>query len=430
MSEAGWSGGELARAVNRAGTTFGLRLRYDRTSVAHWLSGSLPRPPVPDLVAAEFSRRLDRLVTAAETGLADPRRTAGSGDPVETLLTLCRQDAQPGTRAELAGLVYLPVPAPVVPDCTGTPRTRRRVRPDDPRRLEAMTRVFAGLMRAHGGAHARTALVAYLADDAAHLLTADTSQRIRQDVFAGAARLTHLLGTMTLEADLQGLAQRYFHHAAKLASFAGDRTVLAVALRALSAQALHLGHRRHAVDLGELAAVHAVSAGPAPSSFVHAQLAPAYARAGLLAEARSALTTAEDIHPGDMSGSAPFTVYPQAALEYQRAQTFAALGTRKRAVASLRRSLALRPAEDHRGHALTAARLAEVLALTGEVEEACSYWEVFLSLYPRIRSARAEEALARIHLRLRPFTRLRAAAAVREQANALVESPHPPSLTP
>ncbi len=47
LAEAGWSGAELARAVNALGTLHGLALRYDRTAVAHWLSGTRPRRPVP-----------------------------------------------------------------------------------------------------------------------------------------------------------------------------------------------------------------------------------------------------------------------------------------------------------------------------------------------------------------------------------------------
>lgn len=44
-----WSYDNLARAVNNAGADTGLRLRYDRTAVAHWLS---------EAVRAWTSRRL------------------------------------------------------------------------------------------------------------------------------------------------------------------------------------------------------------------------------------------------------------------------------------------------------------------------------------------------------------------------------------
>lgn len=51
LTTAQWSYDNLARTVNMAGAESGLRLRYDRTAVAHWLSGSCPRAEVVTLVA-------------------------------------------------------------------------------------------------------------------------------------------------------------------------------------------------------------------------------------------------------------------------------------------------------------------------------------------------------------------------------------------
>ncbi|NBE56085.1 hypothetical protein GUY60_32550, partial [Streptomyces sp. YC537] len=68
LAEAGWSNEQCARAVNAAGAEIGLVLRYDRTSVAHWLTGTQPRPPVPQLLAETLSRRLGRVATPAGAG--------------------------------------------------------------------------------------------------------------------------------------------------------------------------------------------------------------------------------------------------------------------------------------------------------------------------------------------------------------------------
>ncbi|GAQ51359.1 hypothetical protein [Streptomyces acidiscabies] len=40
LAEGRWSAGQLAHAVNTRGAAHGMTLRYDRSSVAHWLSGS------------------------------------------------------------------------------------------------------------------------------------------------------------------------------------------------------------------------------------------------------------------------------------------------------------------------------------------------------------------------------------------------------
>ncbi|WP_208638211.1 hypothetical protein [Streptomyces murinus] len=80
LAEAGWSGARLAREVNALGAAQGTPYHYDRTTVAHWLTGSRPRPPVPQLVAQALSRRLDRRVRAEDTGLLAPGRPSPDGE--------------------------------------------------------------------------------------------------------------------------------------------------------------------------------------------------------------------------------------------------------------------------------------------------------------------------------------------------------------
>ncbi|MFE0423277.1 hypothetical protein [Streptomyces sp. NPDC058953] len=149
LVEADWKGAELSRAVVALGVAQGLRLGYDRTSVAHWLSGSRPRPPVPELVAAALTRRLGRAVSAEETGLTRVREVPSSatglrpgpdrrapGGVVHHLITLCREDADPVRRAYLARTVYTPTglvlphwpPRPTAPSPPPVPEPRRSPR--------------------------------------------------------------------------------------------------------------------------------------------------------------------------------------------------------------------------------------------------------------------------------------------------------------
>src|SRR5919198_5845824 len=78
LAEAGWTGQGLARAVNAVGAESGQRLRYTRASVAHWLAGVRPRPPVPELIAEAFSRRLGRPITVRAVGLAGAGGESGA----------------------------------------------------------------------------------------------------------------------------------------------------------------------------------------------------------------------------------------------------------------------------------------------------------------------------------------------------------------
>src|SRR5271170_895332 len=78
LADSAWSGQDLAAAVNHIGRESGLTTQYDRTAVAHWLTGTTPRMPVPALIAEAFSRRLGRTVTAAQAGFDSPAETGGS----------------------------------------------------------------------------------------------------------------------------------------------------------------------------------------------------------------------------------------------------------------------------------------------------------------------------------------------------------------
>lgn len=55
--------------TNELGAERGLRLRYDRTAVVPWLSGTRPCPLAPELIAEAFTCRLGRRITVADTEL-------------------------------------------------------------------------------------------------------------------------------------------------------------------------------------------------------------------------------------------------------------------------------------------------------------------------------------------------------------------------
>lgn len=77
LNDARWSGQDFARAVNGVAAETGLTLRYDRTSVSHWLSGTRPSAHVVALAAEALSRRTGRRISPADTGLA--RAAPGPG---------------------------------------------------------------------------------------------------------------------------------------------------------------------------------------------------------------------------------------------------------------------------------------------------------------------------------------------------------------
>ncbi|MFE0425959.1 hypothetical protein [Streptomyces sp. NPDC058953] len=445
LREADWNAAELARAVNEGGRLEGLVLRYDRTSIAHWLTGSRPRPPVPDLVAAAFSRRLGRLVAAGDTGLARPRRTLGEpaptvgtepDDAVHRLTVLIRADVDPVRRVPLVDSVYtLPADAGVPP--VREPRragrarsrgTRTRVTAEDIGMLREMSRLFADLMDRHGGAHARSALIAYLGDDISRLLVASAGSASRRELLTATAQLTHQLARMTMDAGHPGLAQRYFTVALGLAREADDCRLYAITLRAMSLQALHLGLHQQAWQLADTAVRTAgPSTDPATLAFLLSQRAVTCAYTRQRRQAVRDLVTAEARHERATSPPGPFTSYPRPGLDFQRGLALHALGDSVLAVHALAASVAARPADRHRAGALTHARLAATLLPLGRLEESCHHWHAFLDHYPYLRLAPADRALWHLRESLHGFRRQPQAAAVLHRARAAPRAKTGPS---
>lgn len=432
LAEADWSAADLARAVNSLGTAQGLDLRYKRTAVAHWLAGSHPQGTVPHLAAQALSQRIRRLVPVEDTGLTPavreqllPRPSPfQEADPVHRLNTLARDDADPARRGFLVRTAYtltavaLPAWPSRVPAQRAAPA--QRVHSADVQVLKDMTQTFATLCDRYGGAHARTALAAYLADDATTIAAAPAPPVLHRQILVQCAQLTHLLANMTTDAGHQGLAQQYYRTALSLALRADDRTSYAVTLRAMSSQALRLGHAHHAHSLAHAAADAAgADATPATRAFLFAQRALTSAADGDRRGALADLTTAEQEHSRATSPPGPFSAYPQAGLEYQHAQTLYALGDRRGGLASLRDAARHRPSSRRRLYVLTQASLTDRLLDSGHLEEACTHFHSLLDHCPQLRSARADKALAHLAHRLRSFPRQRQAAEALERTREL-----------
>jgi tetratricopeptide (TPR) repeat protein len=422
LEEAGWTQGALARAVNALGAEIGADLAYDRTSVAHWLVGTRPRHPVPQLTAEALTRRLGRPVTPEAAGFPPEPREPAPPDPVSGFVSLCRSDADAGRRAALRQRPYrvaeavVPQPPPgpePPPGPQGPGRYLHRPlgsRTKETTALHDAVAFFAASIDTHGGRHARSALAAYLADDVTPLLTASQPPRQRRELLVAASRLAFLLARMYEDGQCHGVAQRYYTFAHWLAGESGDRTSWSVVLRAMSAQAQRLGHLSSALQLAEAAAGGAHGAPQAHQSYVQAQLAVTLGVSGDRRGALAALLRAERAAERASSGSAPFDRYPRAGLLFQTSAVLETLGDLAGALAALRRAAGERAVTDVRGHALTQARCGQLLLRTGRLDEACAAWESFLAARERLRSGEVERALKQMRQALRPHrNRVRAA---------------------
>ncbi|MEU3711061.1 hypothetical protein [Streptomyces catenulae] len=417
LTEADWSATDLARAVNTLGAAQGLRLRYDRASVARWLDGARPRPPVAHLVGQVLGQRLGRRVTLQGTGFAEPtpgvapvlRAALRGGDPVRRLAALCHADADPARRGALAGAALAHPPRlhtgwgghhPELPPAD--PRAPR-VPASAPARLEAVALRTVLLGERYGGAHGRPALAGFLAAEAVPLLTAPAHPAVRRALFTGAAQLTLLLAGRTGEIGHPALARHYYDVALALARTAGDLTSYTVVLRCLSVQAHQLGRHQEAAALGDTAVDLAGGAVPdAVRAYLHAGRAAVGAGAGRGRGAGADLLAAETRLARATGPEGPFTSYPETALRYQRAEVLSCLGDHRGALRELERSLACRPADHHKARALLHARIADSLLTLDEIDGAADHALRALRHHRQLAAGSAHGTLPGLARRLAP----------------------------
>ncbi|MEU4408592.1 hypothetical protein AB0F88_29080 [Streptosporangium sp. NPDC023963] len=444
LTEARWTGQQLADEVNGLGAEAGVALRYGRAAVAHWLAGMRPRPPVPHLVAEALSRRLGRPLEIAAVGLADPGRAprdaqgaAGEDwrdeDPVARLVEL-HTGVCLGRRRMLEDCVYslaaLSVPgwadAAAAAATAGSGRRRApEVGTPQVEAAEAMAQVFSQTDTAFGGGQARRALSGYLAVDVVPWLRSRMNPGTRRRMLSIATELTYLCGFMCFDEQLHGVAQSYYRAALKLAAENGDAAGYAVTLRALSVQAHTLGHHGQALDLAEAALTSApVAIEPGTHAFLRGQAAVAAAAVkGGRRTALRHLRAAEHHlnHAVATTGTPADTVgaYHQASFAHQHAAVLTALDDRPAAADALAASIRHRPATERRARALTSATLAALHLDQGHLEQAALTWHAFLDDYPHLRSGRTRAALSTLKARLRPYQRNALARAVLQRAMAI-----------
>ncbi|WP_405782266.1 transcriptional regulator [Streptomyces sp. NBC_00859] len=382
LDEAGMSHAGLAVRVNHAGAARGLALRYEHTAVARWLKGQRPRGQVPDLLCEVLAARLRRTVTLDDIGLGVP------GEPVpahatplrgfvERAAALWRSDAQ--HRPHLLG--YAPVAGtPAVlpvwewenpPEDADVSRSGGGcgVGRADTETLRAARTHYEQMYRKAGGVATRARIVRFLDSGTAPLLRGTYGDATGRELLRATGGLVAIAGICAYDSDAQGLAQRYFHQALRLAKASGDRALGAYVVALLVNQALFMGEHRQAVAFAEAALRTAGRAlTPALGSDLHAMQAKAYACLGDGGSALACIGRAEAAAGRIRPGSEPDeTGYVQPGLVHvQVAEALLTLGdlpaARSHAVAA-----AGAPAHD-RGRVHRLATLARIELRQGDAD--------------------------------------------------------------
>ncbi|MCX5389198.1 hypothetical protein [Streptomyces sp. NBC_00094] len=433
MGQAGWNGPALATALREIARESGLSVSYDRTTVAHWLAGTQPRPPGPQLLEAAFSRRLGRAVLPHEIGLpaggradAEDRDPLENGSPLDALALLHDEILRSEKGAEtiqhrMYALGWLPDrrnrPAPTAPGSDASPtvppapvtgRGAGRATPGRTERVgsrhieavNALSRYAAQHYDAFGGAAARSLLTACLRDQIMPWLRQPSTNGHHRALLSATSQLLRLLGRTHTDDNAHGHAQRHYRLAYLLAAEASDPIAQAMGLRDQSTQAGALGHHRYAAQLSEAATLCLpASAGPAVRAFALAQQAVSTARLNHAAKARRELDEAQEQFILAATEGGPDR-YPEPALLYQSAQVHRVLGAPELALSHLRASLRARPVTEHRTIGVSLLQLAQLELDSGNIHAARLAYEKYLDRHHTNGSPATAVELARLRGRL------------------------------
>ncbi|MFD7897522.1 MFS transporter [Streptomyces sp. NPDC059743] len=478
LALAGISNAGLARRVNDLGAQRGLTLRYDKTSVARWVSkGMVPQGAAPHLIAAAIGAKLGRPVPLHEIGLADadPAPEVGLafprdvGEAVRAATELYRLDLA-GRRAGGGG-IWQSLAGSFAVSAYATPASRWLITPADssvarePAVAEAAQGAHGGNSQGsgqgsdpsgevsplrvghsdvaklreaasdarrwdskYGGGDWRSSMVPEcLRVDAAPLLLGAYSDEVGRGLFGATAELTRLAGWMAFDTGQQEAAQRYYIQALRLARAAADVPLGGYVLASMSLQATYRGFADEGVDLAQAALERNRGLATARTmSFFRLVEARAHAKAGDAVAAGAALKAAEGWLERSREGDADpswlgFYSYDRFAAD--AAECYRDLKAPRQVRRFTEQALS-RPTEEFvRSHGLRLVVSAVAELESGNLDAACAAGTRAVEVAGRISSARTTEYVRDLLHRLEPYGDEPRVVELRERARPLLVAP-------
>ncbi|MDJ0463537.1 MFS transporter [Streptomyces sp. H27-C3] len=460
LALAGISNAGLARRVNDLGSQRGLTLRYDKTSVARWVSkGMVPQGAAPHLIAAAIGAKLGRPVPLHEIGLADadPAPEVGLAFPrdvsaaVRSATELYRLDLA-GRRAGSGGIwqslagsfavsayatpasrwLITPADSSVARDSTAaesaSDATPLRVGHSDVVKLREAAEDARRWDSKYGGGDWRSSMVPEcLRVDAAPLLLGSYSDEVGRSLFGATSELTRLAGWMAFDTGQQEAAQRYYIQALRLARAAADVPLGGYVLASMSLQATYRGFADEGVDLAQAAVERNRGLATARTmSFFRLVEARAHAKASDAQAAGAALKAAEGWLERSRDGDPDPTwlgFYSYDRFAADAAECYRDLKAPRQVRRFTEQALS-RPTEEFvRSHGLRLVVSAVAELESGNLDAACAAGTRAVEVAGRISSARTTEYVRDLLHRLEPYGDEPRVVELRERARPLLVAP-------
>ncbi|WP_030183751.1 hypothetical protein [Streptomyces sp. NRRL S-813] len=458
LALAGISNAGLARRVNDLGAQRGLTLRYDKTSVARWVSkGMVPQGAAPHLIAAAIGQKLGRPVPLHEIGLADadPAPEVGLafprdvGQAVKSATELYRLDLA-GRRAGSGG-IWQSLAGSFAVTAYATPASRWLITPadssvareaagaegsgapikvghSDVRKLREAAEDARRWDSKYGGGDWRSSMVPEcLRVEAAPLLLGSYSDEVGRALFGASAELTRLAGWMAFDTGQQEAAQRYYIQALRLARAAADVPLGGYVLASMSLQATYRGFGDEGVDLAQAALERNRGLATARTmSFFRLVEARAHARAGDAQAAGAALKAAEGWLERSRDGDNDPTwlgFYGYDRFAADAAECYRDLKAPRQVRRFTEQALSKPTEEFVRSHGLRLVVSAVAELESGNLDAACEQGVRAVEVAGRISSARTTEYVKDLLHRLEPYGDEPRVAELRERARPLLMTP-------
>lgn len=221
----------------------------------------------------------------------------------------------------------------------------------------------------------------------------------RRQLHRAVGGLTALAGICAYDADLQGVAQRYFFHALRMAKASGDRGFGGYVVALLANQALYLGLNRQVIQYAETALRGARQhLTPALVTDLSTLQAKAYARMGDRGGCHASMRRSEEMAARiRLSEEPPETGYVQPGLvEVQHADALCRLGDLTSARSYAERSVTAAGESHMRGRVHRLATLATILAGQGEAEGAAGIAGQMLDSATGMESCRVHDRVVAV----------------------------------
>jgi transcriptional regulator with XRE-family HTH domain len=300
-------------------------------------------------------------------------------------------------------------PAAAAPPPSLVPGSRRMIGLDDVDVVREATRAFRQIDNRFGGGHARSAVASFLGSEIEGALSDGRFARgARPGYERAAAELFQLAGWMAYDVGDERQGRSRLRQALELATAAGDESLTAEMLAAMSHQAVSSRRSDEAIDLA-LAARRAAHRSGAPA--LQAESAALEARGLALAgDARgciAALGRAERVFGSATDANTPnwLRYFDRAYLSATFAHALRDLGRPRDAERFARDSLLMSEGYD-RGRLFNTALLASILAGCGRIDESVAAARQALEMAGKVRSVRAQGYLRDIATRLMPFEKV------------------------